>query len=196
MLKVGITGGIGSGKSVVCRIFKLLGIPVYNADEAAKKLMQNDQSVKQQLTLALGNVYDSQGQLDRKKVAELIFHNHELLNAVNNIVHPAVIADYVEWEQQIKTPYCIRESAILFESGTNKDLDKIILVDAPEELRIERIMQRDHRTREEINLILQKQWSADKKKELSDYVIINDGQQALLPQVLNLHQHFMNVAKP
>lgn len=195
MLKAGITGGIGSGKSVVCRIFNSLGIPVYNADEAAKKLMQYDESVKQQLKIVLGDVYDESGELNRKRVAELIFQNRSLLIAINNIVHPAVIADYAEWEQQVQAPYCIREAAILFESGSNKGLDKIILVDAPEEIRVQRIMQRDHRTREEIEAIMKQQWSSEKKKELSDYVIMNDEKQALLPQVLNLHQLFMSIEK-
>ena len=195
MLTVGITGGIGSGKSVVCRIFKSLGIAVYDADETAKRIMQNNESVKQQLKVALGNVYDDNGQLNRKKVADLIFQNNDLLTTVNNIVHPMVIADSAQWEQQVISPYSIRESAILFESGTNKGMDKIILVDAPEELRIERIAQRDQRTAEEIRLIINKQWSSDKKKELSDYIIINDDKHALLPQVLNLHQLFLSLAK-
>ncbi len=194
MLKIGITGGIGSGKTVVCRIFSSLGIPVYNADDAAKNIMQTDANVKQELQTVLGNVYDAEGKLDRKKVAERIFNNNELLATINSIVHPAVIADYINWEQQVETAYCIRESAILFESGTNKGLDKIILVTAPEELRIQRIMHRDKRTREQVELIIKQQWSEEKKKSLSDYVIINDDVQALLPQVVDLHQLFMTLA--
>ncbi len=193
MLRVGITGGIGSGKSIVCRIFSSLGIPVYNADDAAKKIMQHDESVKQKLKLVLGNVYDDAGNLERKKIANLIFHNRELLTAINNIVHPAVIADSIDWEQTVTTNYFIRESAILFESGTYKNLDKIILVDAPDNLRIERTMKRDNRTMEEVLSIINQQWSAEKKKTLADYVIINDDKHALLPQVLNLHQQFITI---
>ena len=194
MLRVGITGGIGSGKSVVCRIFNSLGIPVYNADDAAKNIMQQDENVKQELKTLLGNIYDDDGTLNRKKVAAHIFNNNQLLAAINSIVHPAVVADSVQWEQKVTTHYFIRESAILFESGTNNRLDKIILVEAPEELRIQRIIQRDQRTREQIQLIINQQWSTEKKKKLSDYTIINDDHHALFPQVLNLHQIFTALA--
>jgi len=194
MFKVGITGGIGSGKTIVCRIFSSLDVPVYNADDAAKNIMQHDENIKQELKTLLGNVYDEEGQLNRKKVADIIFKNPTLLAAINNIVHPAVVAHAIEWEQQLNTPYFIRESAILFESGTNKNLDKIILVDAPEAIRIERVLQRDNRSREEIQSIINQQWSTDKKKELADYIIVNDNQQALLPQIVHLHQLFLALA--
>lgn len=196
MLKVGITGGIGSGKTTVCRVFQSLGVPVYNADDAAKTLMATDENVKSRLITVLGNVYEIDGNLNRKRIAELVFNDPQLLEAINNIVHPAVIADYAEWEStHFHSVYCIRESAILFESGTHKGLDKIILVSAPERLRLQRIIARDQRTEEQIKSIMRQQWSDDEKHKLSDHVIVNDDVLAVLPQVLNLHQLFSTGAQ-
>ena len=192
MLKIGITGGIGSGKTVVCKLFESCGAPVYDADEAAKRLMQENSSLKSQLTASFGNIYDEKGKLQRSALAEIVFNDTELLSKLNGLVHPAVMKDYKEWQNNQKFDYVIRESAILFESNTNVDLDYVIMVEAPELLRIQRTMQRDQRSEKQIRSIMEKQMPDDEKIKLADFVIINNEVQPLLPQVWNLHEKFMN----
>ncbi|MEP7263196.1 MAG: dephospho-CoA kinase [Bacteroidota bacterium] len=192
MRKIGITGGIGSGKSLICHLFALNGIPVYSADDAAKNLMQHHEPLKKELIFNFGNIYNEQGELLRNVLAEKVFSNPVELQKVNSIVHPFVIADYNNWEESQKSPYIIRESAILFESGTNKGLDSVITVIAPIELRILRTMIRDHRSREQILSIIEKQTSDEFKIAKSDYTIVNDDKQAVLPQVWKLHSIFVN----
>ena len=192
MLKIGITGGIGSGKTVVCKLFESCGAPVYDADEAAKRLMQENSSLKSQLIASFGNIYDEKGKLQRSALAEIVFNDTELLSKLNGLVHPAVMKDYKEWQNNQKFDYVIRESAILFESNTNVDLDYVIMVEAPELLRIQRTMQRDQRSEKQIRSIMEKQMPDDEKIKLADFVIINNEVQPLLPQVWNLHEKFMN----
>jgi dephospho-CoA kinase len=192
MKKIGVTGGIGSGKSIVCRLFSLNGIPVYNADNAAKRIMSTHQPLKDKLTLHFGNIYNEKGELLREVLAEKVFNNPEELQNINNIVHPFVIADYQKWESEQTAPYILRESAILFESGTNKGLDFIVTVTAPVELRIERIIQRDYRSREQIIAIINRQITDEEKSEKSDFVIINDDITPVMPQVWQLHKTFSN----
>ena len=188
MIKVGVTGGIGTGKSVVCRIFNLLGIPVYDADSAAKRLMETDDALKEKIVSAFGNIFTGKGAVDRQRLASLVFNDPEKLAVLNSIVHPAVKLDYTQWEQQQKSKYIIRESAILFESGTDKGLDYVITVSAPAELRVKRVMQRDGRTAEQVNDIMKRQLAEQQKQDKADFIIINDSVNALLPQVWSLHE--------
>lgn len=190
MKKVGITGGIGSGKSIVCQIFRLLGIPVYSADAHAKRLMQESPALRKALIKTFGeNVYKTDGALDRQYLAGIVFHDAAKLDQLNQLVHPAVVEDYAQWVLQFpNAPYTLREAAILYESGTWKDLDAVLLVDAPEELRIKRVMTRDGRKEAEIRAIISRQWTSEKKKEYANYIIENDETHMVIPRVLEIHQ--------
>ena len=188
ILKIGITGGIGSGKSTVAKVFEMLGIPVYYADDTAKKLMNEDVFLKKQLIDAFGKEIYQNGVLNRSSLSELVFNNPEKLSQLNGIVHPATIADAEYWMQQQHSVYAIKEAAILFESGANKYVDKVIGVFAPVQLRISRVMQRDNSTQEEVTARMNKQMEEEKKMKLCDYVIINDEQELIIPQVLKIHE--------
>ena len=188
MKSIGITGGIGSGKSIVCRIFNALNIPVYNADVAAKKLMLLDADLRKSLQENFGSeIFPVDGAFNRKQLADIVFNDKEKLNLLNSLVHPAVKKDYTNWISKQTAPYCIREAAILFESGSNVGLDKTILVDAPESLRIDRVQKRDHRTEAQIKSIITQQYSSQKLRSLVDFVIENDNQHPVIPQVLSIH---------
>jgi dephospho-CoA kinase len=192
MKKIGITGGIGSGKTLVCEIFSLHGIPVYQADLAARMLMQEHQGLKDELTREFGNIYNEKGDLLRTELAQKVFGDLSLLKKLNSIVHPYVIAHSAEWEKKQKSPYILREAAILFESGTNAGLDYVVTVTAPVDIRIKRILNRDNRAEEEIRSIISNQMSDEEKVERSDFVIINDDVKAVFPQVWELHNIFGN----
>ncbi len=194
MLNVGITGGIGAGKSIVCKCFELLNIPIYNADFAAKKLMSENPDLKIKLKENFGDeVFLSNLNLNKTYLAEIIFNNEDQLNLLNSLVHPFVANDFSLWKKSHPSaPYLIREAAILFESGTWKDLDFIILVDAPIELRIQRVKLRDHRSEAIIQAIIDRQWNSEKKRNLADAIIENDNHHLVLPQVINLHSKFLN----
>ena len=186
MIKIGITGGIGSGKSVVASLLSLYGIPVYLADIESKRLTVTSPVIKEKLINLFGkDLYSEQG-LNKKLLASHIFSNPEYLKQVNAIIHPEVNHDFTEWAKNQPTEFCAIESAILFESGFNNIIDKSVMVYAPQELRIKRALQRDNIPREEIISRINNQLSDETKKEWSDYVIYNDNQQALLPQVKNL----------
>lgn len=189
MTSVGVTGGIGCGKSVVCNIFHRLGIPVYQADEAGRRILTGDEQVKSGIRRELGDaVFDPNGDLSRTRVAELVFKDKALLDALNAIVHPAVAKDFGRWVQQHKqAPYIVKEAAILFESGTYKDLDVLVTVTAPLELRINRVMKRDGVSRENVEHRMRNQWSDEEKIKRSHFVIYNDEEQLLIPQVLSVH---------
>jgi len=189
MLKIGITGGIGSGKSTVAKIFELLGIPVYYADAAAKDIMNRDPELKAQVQQNFGaDMYDSNGQLDRKRLSNIIFNHQEKLLLLNSLVHPATIRDSEQWALRQKSPYLLKEAALLFESESFRYLDKIIGVSAPQPLRILRTMQRDKVSHNEVFARMHKQMDETIKMRLCDYVIYNDEQQMVIPQVLRLHQ--------
>lgn len=190
MKKVGITGGIGSGKSIVCDIFRLLGIPVYPADAHAKRLMEESPDLRASLKATFGDkVYKEDETLDRQYLAGIVFHDATKLEQLNQLVHPAVVRDYAQWVLQFpNAPYTLREAAILFESGTWKDLDAILLVDAPEEMRIKRVMSRDGRKEAEVRAIISRQWPSEKKKEYANYIIENDEAHMVIPRVLEIHQ--------
>ena len=192
-MKIGITGGIGSGKSYVARIFKALGVPFYDADLEAKLLMNTDSLVRKGLIDTFGAaVYDSKGQLDRPYLADIVFADKAKLKLLNEIVHPRVIQHAADWADRQVGPYSLKEAALLFESGSYKQLDKTILVTAPEELRIERVMKRDGIIREQVLQRMEKQLPDAEKRKLADYILINDGREPLLPQLLALDKQFRN----
>jgi len=196
MIIVGITGGIGSGKSIVCNIFRQLGVPVYEADTEAKKLYETEPELKERIRKEISeDVFDKKGKIDKQKLSSLIFNNEALLKKVNQIVHPQVVKHFSEWKKLFKSPYILKEAAILFESDTDKDCDRIITVSAPEELRIQRTMQRDKKSKEEIEKIILRQWSDDAKIKKSDFVIVNDEKQLVIPQVLEIHQELLSLTK-
>lgn len=193
-LQIGITGGIGSGKSLVCKIFNMLGVPTYDADSRAKILMTTDGILISQIKKEFGSLsYDADGTLNRKYLGETVFKNEEKLNRLNALVHPRVGEDYISWvRQQANVKYVLKEAALLFESGSNKSLDKIIVVTAPETLRVQRVLKRDpHRTIEQTKGIIRAQMADEEKTKKADYVILNDEATLLIPQVLNLHQQFI-----
>ena len=194
MIKVGITGGIGSGKSTVSNIFKVLGIPVFDADSAAKQLMQNDESLKENLQKEFGNDVYINGQLNKKYLAELVFKDTYKLEKLNAIVHPVAIEAGLQWAAKQTTAYIVKEAALLFEAGSGFNLDYIIGVFAPINLRIKRVMDRDAISKEEVVARIDKQIDETIKMKLCDFVIVNDEQQMVIPQVLQLHEHFIYTA--
>jgi dephospho-CoA kinase len=194
-LKIGITGGIGSGKTTVCKIFETLGIPIYYADDRAKALYLENADLKQGVIQFFGaESYFSDGQLNRKWISDLAFQDPELLKKLNALVHPAVQKDGNVWhDAQSNVPYTLKEAALLFESGGDKYLDKIITVYAPKSLRIERVIKRSEgtMTKEDVEARMAKQMSEEEKKDRADYVIFNDGNKALIPQVLAIHHKIL-----
>lgn len=196
MLKIGITGGIGSGKTTVCKVFEILKIPVFYADDAAKSVMNKDPHLIDAIKREFGSeLYSEEEILDRKALAKLVFNNSQALEKLNSLVHPAAIQSFEDWSKEQDSPYVIKEAAILFESGSYKDCDFTILVYTPENSRIKRVMKRDNTTEAEVRARINKQMPEDKKRELSDFVIENDGSTALLPQVLSLHDYFLSRSK-
>jgi dephospho-CoA kinase len=192
-LKIGITGGIGSGKSTVCKVFKALGIPVYHADDSARTITDRNPEVIARIKQAFGDDMYANGLLDRPKMAALVFNNPEELAKLNSIVHPAVRAELPVWlEANKNAPYMLYEAAILFESGAYKLVDKSILVAADEEARIERVMQRDNVGREEVLNRVKNQWADKEKLELANYVIWNEGNEPVIAQVLALDKLLRN----
>jgi len=193
MLRIGITGGIGSGKTTVCSIFQELNIPVYSADQRAKELMVESAKLREKISSLFGSEAYSDNVLNRIHIAEQAFQNPDLLQQLNDAVHPAVVQDFDDWarhQEEEGQTYVLKEAALMYESGSYKDLDAVITVSAPESLRIERSMKRDGVSRDKIVERLNKQWTEDQRLEKADYVIVNDGQEALIPQVLNLHKQF------
>ena len=191
IMKVGITGGIGSGKSTVAKVFEVLGIPVYYADTAAKKLMNEDELLVAQIQKEFGEASYVDGKLDRKYLAALVFNNEKKLAMLNSIVHPATLRDSDEWMLQQTTPYALKEAALIFESGANKQLDCVIGVYAPAPLRQQRILERDHATVEEIKARMENQMDEEEKMRLCDYIITNDEQELVVPQVIQIHQELI-----
>lgn len=189
MLKVGITGGIGSGKTTVCKIFQLLDIPVYFADERAKWLMVNDKTIIQQLKDAFGAaVYLDSGALNRAYLAGIVFEDQSQLAILNNIVHPAVRLDGEQWHAQQKdVPFTLKEAALFFENGSYQHMDKMITVTAPESIRIQRVIARDQSTAAAVKARIDKQLPDSEKVAKSDFVIHNDGSQSLILQVTELY---------
>jgi dephospho-CoA kinase len=194
MLKIGITGGIGSGKSTVCRVFKILGVPVFNADDAAKELMNTDEALIKSIQIEFGAEIYKEGRLDRPALAAIVFNNEEALNRLNHLVHPPTINYFVEWTKQYSAkPYVLKEAAIIFESGSSAGLDKVITVSAPETLRIQRIIKRDGGSEENVRARMKNQLPEEERIKRADYVIYNDEVQAVIPQVLNIHQQIIGL---
>lgn len=183
MIKIGLTGGIGSGKSVVAALLELSGIPVYIADTESKRLTASSPVIREKLIALFGKELYTPDGLDKKRLASHIFGTPELLEQVNAIIHPEVNRHFLAWAERQKTPICAIESAILFESGFNRIVDTTLMVYAPMEIRIGRALERDAVSREEVIRRIESQLPDEVKKEKSDYVIFNDGEQALLPQI-------------
>jgi dephospho-CoA kinase len=188
MLKIGLTGGIGSGKTTVAQIFEVLAIPVYYADQAAKELMNHDPDLKKEITSAFGKEVYKEGMLDRAFLGEIVFTDSEKLARLNSIVHPATLKDASSWMQNQKTPYAIKEAALIFEAGLENFFDFIIGVSAPQNLRLERVMNRDPISSENILQRMEHQMDESEKIKRCDFIIVNDGNQPLIPQVLKIHQ--------
>jgi len=193
MIKVGITGGIGSGKSTVCQFFRTLGIPVFEADVEAKKLINSSDPIRNQLKALFGaNIYLPNQVIDRKKLAGLIFNSPNLLEKVNAIVHPEVRNYFHNWCNRQQAPYIVHEAAIMFESGFYKMMDYTILVTAPEEDRIARVMAREQTDAESVRARIEKQWKDEDKIELADFVVRNDNKELIIPQLIKLDKQFRN----
>jgi len=193
-LQIGVTGGIGSGKSVVCRVFTALGIPVYEADARAKWLTEHDPSLRTDIIRVLGPLaYDAQDSYDRAWVASQVFTNPARLAQLNAVIHPRVLADTLDWvRQHADAPYVVKEAALMRAAGDGNTLDKVIVVHAPVALRVARIQQRDpHRSEADIRAIMDRQVSDDERLQMADYVLVNDESQLLLPQILALHEELI-----
>ncbi len=196
MLKIGITGGIGSGKSVVCNIFRVLEIPVFDADREAKNLMNTDKELRDKIIHFFGkDAYNANNELQRQYISAMVFNNPEKLKQLNSIVHPVVIEYFPRWAERYRhLPYVIKEAAIMFESGSHRQNDYTIMVYADMETRINRVTRRDSISREQVFARMQNQMPEEEKKELSDFVIYNQEDSLLIPQVLELHRRFISSA--
>lgn len=194
LLQVGITGGIGSGKSLICKIFNALGVPTYDADSRAKMVMTTDGILVEAIKKEFGILsYDAKGVLNRQHLANSVFNQPDKLKRLNELVHPRVALDYENWvSSQADVKYVLKEAALLFESGSYQSLDKIIVVTAPETLRVKRVLLRDpHRSMQQTKEIISNQMAEEEKTKRADYVIVNDETTLLIPQVLNLHLQFI-----
>jgi dephospho-CoA kinase len=195
MLRIGLTGGIGSGKSTVASIFEVLGIPVYNSDQQARRLLTEDLQLIEQIRFHFGPASYVDDSLDRAYLSKQVFNDPEKLALLNSLVHPATIRDSNRWMQEQKSPYAIKEAALIFESGSEQFLDYVVGVFAPLSLRIQRAVNRDHVSEAEVRSRIQSQMDEKEKMDRSDFVLYNDDQHAVLPQVLELHQKFLQLAE-
>ena len=195
MIRVGLTGGIGSGKTTIAQLFEALNIPVYYADDAAKKLMNTNEKLKASIIQYFGKDSYKNDELDRKYLASVVFNDKEKLELLNSLTHPATIADAEEWMNKQTAPYCIKEAALLFESGAAERLDYIIGVYAPQHIRVERVMKRDNLPAEEVMKRISRQIDEEMKMKLCDFIITNNDQQLVIPQVLELHKRFSEESK-
>lgn len=192
-IQIGITGGIGSGKSLICRIFQVLNVPVYDADSQAKKLMTTDGILIDQIKKEFGSLsYDKDGVLNRELLSKTVFNKPEKLAKLNSMVHPRVAVDYNRWiQEQRGARYCLKEAALLFEAGSYQLLEKIIVVTAPNELRIRRVLQRDpYRNKSDVERIIKNQMAQEEKIKKADFIIKNDESELVVPHVLKLHEWF------
>lgn len=195
MLKIGLTGGIGSGKTTVAKIFELLGVPVYYADAASKRLYQEDPVLMAGMKKHFGDDIYTSGQLNKSKLAAIVFNDPHQLDLLNALVHPPTIRDAENWMKQQRGAYAVKEAALLFESGSVRDLDYVIGVYAPLHLRVKRAIDRDQLTREDVLSRAKKQIDDELKMKLCDFVILNNEQELIIPQVLALHEKFLHMQK-
>lgn len=193
--KVGLTGGMGSGKSIVAKVFETLGIPVFDADTYAKKILVTDIHIQQKIKQLFGECSYENGQLNKAYLANIVFNDPYKLTQLNNIVHPATIEGANNWMKQQTSPYMIKEAALIFEAGADKHLDIVIGVFAPVEIRIQRVMMRDNIGREHVEARMKNQMDEEEKMKLCNHVIINDEKQLIIPQVLSLHDIILNSTK-
>lgn len=192
MLKVGVTGGIGSGKTLICNVFAKLGVPVFNADSVAKSIMNNDGEVVLKFKDLFGPDIYTDNQINSKKLADIIFNNKEIIQQVNSIVHPKVREYFIEWSSQYQAkPYVIQEAAILFESNAYKQLDFTINVHASKETRLKRVMMRDNVSEEKVIERMKNQFSDEQRMKLADFTIDNENNTMILPQIINIHNQLI-----
>ncbi len=195
IFSLGVTGGIGSGKSTVSRIFKVLGIPVFSADDEARIIMDNNKGLRTELANVMGIDLYATGELDRMKMASLIFNDDDLLNKVNRLVHPLVLDWYNEWRRQQDADYVVFEVAILFEAGAEKHVDRILAVTAPLDERIKRVMERNNMSREQVMERVNKQMPDDEIVKRSDYRINNSDNSMIIQEVLDIHRDILSQLK-
>jgi len=195
MKRLGVTGGIGSGKTTVCRVFKVLGVPVFMADDVAQRVMNSDSRIINDINNTAGKDMYQGGLLDRKELARLIFNQPELLHRVNAIVHPAVLDDFRVWTDRQKTPYVIMEAAILFESHAEKLVDRVLTISAPVEERISRVMGRSELTRNQVIDRINTQLEDDEREEKSYYIINNSDNEMIIPEILKVHEDMLRLSE-
>ena len=194
MMRVGLTGGIGSGKSTVAGFFKELGVPVYNSDSRARELMEDNDELRQAISGFLGPEAYLGSALNRQYIASRVFKDKSLLGRLNELVHPVVRKDFLAWAEEQEAPYILQEAAILFENGAYRAFDAMILVTAPEETRIQRVMERDSVTRESVRERMKNQWETSRKKPLADYVIENTDLENTRRQVGRIHSELLQLS--
>ncbi len=195
VFRLGVTGGIGSGKTSVCRVFDVLGIPVFSADREAQVIMETDNTIIRSLNSITGKDLYVAGKLDRMQLASIIFNDSSVIQKVNSMVHPAVFDRFRKWVQAQAAPYVIMEAAILFESGASKYVDRIATVDAPVEQRIERVILRNKLTREQVMERMRNQMDDAERIRLADYVINNSENDMIIPAILKIHEEILTLLK-
>jgi len=194
-MKLGVTGGMGSGKTTVCKVFTVLGIPVFSADIEAKRIQDNDLEVQKKINSITGKDLFASGRLDRAELARLIFNNKDLLRKVNSVIHPAVFRYFREWVIRQDSPYAIMEAAILFESGASRMMDRIVTVVTPLEERIERLVKGNKLSREQITERLKNQIDDESRVSQSDYIIFNSDNDMIIPAILGIHKEMLKLYK-
>jgi dephospho-CoA kinase len=191
--KLGITGGIGSGKTSVCKVFEVLGIPIFSADREASKLMEKDNEIRTKINSIIGKDLYSSGSLDRMELATIIFNDDKLLKKVNSVVHPAVFKAFERWTISQTGPYVIMEAAILFESGAAKFVDRVATVSAPVEQRVQRVILRNKLSKEQVLERMRNQMEDEERIKLSDYVINNSENDMIIPEILRIHNDILTL---
>jgi len=193
--RLGVTGGIGSGKTTVCRIFRVLGVPVFVADAAAREVMNNDPGIRDRINSIAGEDLYSGGELDRMELARLIFNRPEMLKSVNAAVHPVVLQIFSKWADESDAPYVIMEAAVLFESKADTFVDRVVAISAPVEERIARVMGRNELSREQVIERINNQLEDDEREEQSHYVINNADNEMIIPEILKIHEDMLRLAE-
>ncbi len=195
MFKIGLTGGIGSGKSTVARVFEVLGIPVFRADDVGKRILNEDPAARTAVTEAFGPAMYAGGRVDREALAYVVFNDPAALQKLNGIVHPRVRERFRAWSAEQNAPYVVMEAAILAESGGAKAMDHLVVVNAPEDVRVQRVMLRDHAAEAEVKARMRSQTDDAHRNAIADSIILNDGLRMVIPQVLELHEQLLKLAR-